>query len=208
MLIDCHICKGRVDAEVVAFNDDDDFMETRTYLLKCPACSTSLVAEAYADYADGKQTWSKPIRVYPRPKRRLGDDIPRTVKASIEEAERCMQAGAYLAATAMCGRALEAICRAHKTKDGYLGGGLKELRDSGVIDARLHQWGEELRDQRNDAAHATDTEFNARDANDVLAFTYAIIDYVYLLAKKFEQFQQRKLERLSKKVAALPVVKT
>jgi hypothetical protein len=100
----------------------------------------------------------------------------------------------------MCGRSLEAICRHYKTKDNYLGGGLKELRDLGVIDARLYQWGEELRDQRNNAAHATDTEVNAQDANDVMTFTYAIIDYVFLLALKFEQFQKRKDDRATKKL--------
>ena len=204
MLIECHYCKARVDGEVVGYNDDNDFMATRTYLLKCPSCTASIIAESMEDYSKDEVSWTKPIRVYPRPKRHLGNDIPATVKASIEEAERCMQAGAHLAATAMCGRALEAICRSHKTKDGYLAGGLKELRDTGVIDARLYQWGEELRDQRNDAAHATDAEISGQDANDVMTFTYAIIDYVFLLARKFEQFQERKAKRLAKK-AAKPV---
>lgn len=113
-----------------------------------------------------------------------------------------MLAGAHLAATAMCGRALEAVCRSHKTKDSYLSGGLKELRDSGIIDAKLYQWGEELREHRNNAAHAVDTEISARDANDVLTFTYAIIDYVCLLAKKFEEFQKRMRNKASKKQSA------
>lgn len=82
-----------------------------------------------------------------------------------------------------------------------LGGGLKELRDKGVIDSRLYQWSEELRDQRNNAAHATDTEISAQDANDVMTFTYAIIDYVFLLAQKFDQFQKRKNDRAAKKKA-------
>ena len=205
MLVDCHICKAKVDAEVIGYSDDNDFLVTRTYLLKCPACTTALIAESYNDDFSNKPVWSKPIRVYPRPKKHLGQDIPPIVKASIEEAERCMQAGAHLAATAMCGRALEAIFRSHKTKDNYLGGGLKELRDTGVIDARLYQWGDELRDQRNDAAHATDTEISARDANDVMTFTYAIIDYVYLLAKKFDEFQDRKRKRAQEKLAKLAV---
>ncbi|WP_369333314.1 DUF4145 domain-containing protein [Xanthomonas hortorum] len=52
----------------------------------------------------------------------------------------------------MCGRSLEAICRYYNTKDSYLGGGLKELRDKGVIDSRLYQWSEELREGLNNAA--------------------------------------------------------
>ncbi len=116
----------------------------------------------------------------------------------MDEAERCIQAGAFFAATAMCGRALEAICRHFSTKDTYLGAGLKELRDKGIIDARLFEWGEELRDQRNYAAHATDEDISGQDASDVLTFTYAIIDYVFLLTLKFDQFQKRKVARAKK----------
>ncbi|MGZ0019679.1 DUF4145 domain-containing protein [Nitrosomonas sp. wSCUT-2] len=202
MLIDCNLCRAKVDAEVLFEHNDQDLFATKTFLLKCPSCNSALVAKSEEDYVNDKSVWSRPVRVYPRPTRALGSDIPEIVKKSIEEAEKCIQSGAYLAATAMCGRSLEAICRHYKTKDSYLGGGLKELRDLGVIDARLYQWGEELRDQRNNAAHATDTEISAQDANDVMTFTYAIIDYVFLLAQKFEQFQKRKAERAAKKAQA------
>ena len=198
MLVDCSTCKAKVDGVVLAQHDDKQFIGTRTYLLACPACDSALVVQSYEDFDTSPPGWSEPTRVYPVPTRKLGADIPPVVKASIDEAERCMKGGAYLASTAMCGRALEAICRHYGTKDGYLGGGLKELRDTGVIDARLYQWGEELRDQRNNAAHATNTEISAQDANDVMAFTYAIIDYVFLLALKFEKFQKRKAARAAK----------
>ncbi|RFC30921.1 MAG: protein of unknown function (DUF4145) [Candidatus Nitrotoga sp. MKT] len=202
MLIECHDCKAKVDAEIIGHHTDNDFFAVKTFLLKCPSCNSSLIAESHEDYKENEQTWTKPVRVYPKPQRSLGKDIPPIVKISIEEAEKCMQAAAYLAATAMCGRALEAICRHYKTKDNYLGGGLKELKDNGLIDQRLYQWGEELRDQRNNAAHATDTDISSQDANDVLTFTYAIIDYVFLLAQKFEQYQARKVKRLKSKETA------
>ena len=185
MIIDCHRCKARVDAEVLAQHEDEQFFTTRTLLLACPSCRSALVAECEQDH---NLKWTELVRVHPRPRRLLGTDIPAIVRHSIAEAEKCMQVGAYLAATAMCGRAVEAVCRHYGTKDAYLGGGLKDLREKGIIDARLFQWGEELRDQRNSAAHATDTVISAQDANDVLSFTYAIIDYVFLLAQKFEQF--------------------
>ncbi len=208
MLIECHVCKARVDGDVVGHYEDTDFIPTRTYLLKCPSCGSALIAESYEEFANEKTSWSRPVRVYPQPKRLLGNDIPPIVRKSVEEVERCMQVGAYLAATAMCGRALEAICRHYGTKDTYLGAGLKELKDSGIIDARLFLWSEELRDQRNDAAHATDAVVSVQDARDVVSFTYAIIDYVFLLTQKFEQFQERKRERTAKKNASTAKHKT
>lgn len=194
MLLECNNCQARVDAEVLAEYKDLEFFATRTYLCKCPSCHRALVAES-EEGEDMK--WTQPLRVHPRPRRLLGTDIAPTIRHSVAEAERCMQVGAYLAATAMCGRALEAICRHFGTKNTYLAAGLKELRDKEIIDVRLYQWGEELRDQRNAAAHATDTVVSVRDAADLLVFTYAIIDYIFLLTAKFEQFQKRKRERVA-----------
>ena len=195
MLIECHNCKARVDAEVIGRVDEPSFIETRTFLLKCPACKSALVGFTEEDFRDDKVFWPDLVRVYPRTRRLLGSSIPPLARQSIDEAERCMQAGAYLAAAAMCGRALEAVCRHFGTKDTYLGQGIKELKDKGVIDLRLYQWSEELKDARNNAAHATDAVLTAQDAEDLLSLAYAIIDYVFLLALKFDRFKERKAKR-------------
>ena len=197
MLIECNECKAKVDAEVLSFHEHlhADIFSYRTYLLKCPSCNIALVGESEEIFNDGEKYWSDVTRVFPSPRRLIRYGIPEVVSNSINEAERCMQAGAFLATAAMCGRALEGICRHFKTKGSYLGPGLKELKEKGIIDARLFEWGEELREQRNKAAHATEEEMSAEDASDVLSFTYAIIDYVFLLALKFKRFQERKKER-------------
>ncbi len=141
MLIECCECKARVDGEILAYHEQeyDDIFRIRTYLLKCPSCTTAIVGESDQEVRDGNVFWPDLTRVFPKPRRLLGSGIPEMVKKSIDEAERCIQAGAILAATAMCGRALEAICRHLGTQDTYLGAGLKELRDKGIIDARLFQ---------------------------------------------------------------------
>jgi hypothetical protein len=162
-----------------------------------------LVGEAEEGLKEkGEVVWPELVRVHPMPRRLLGYEIPETVRQSLEEAERCMQVGASLAAAAMAGRALEAICRHYSTKDTYIGAGIKELRDKGIIDARLYEWSEELRDQRNMAAHATDAAFSSEDAEDILTFTYAIADYVFLLTRKFERFQKRKKKKAEEKAKA------
>ena len=212
MLIECNKCKARVDAEIIGIVEEESFIfKTRTYLLCCPSCKTALVGESDEDQSkEGQQVWTDLVRVHPKPRRLLGSAIPTTVKMSLEEAERCMQVGAFLAAAAMAGRALEAVCRHYSTKDTYIGAGIKELRDKGIIDARLFEWSEELRDQRNMAAHATEAAFNSQDADDILTFTYAIVDYVFLLTRKFERFQKRKKKEADEKANSntkLPVTK-
>jgi hypothetical protein len=207
MLIECHYCKARVDAEPIGVVERNalpdlgfDFL-VRTYLLRCPSCGSALVGETDEGLREkGKTVWTELVRVHPKPRRSIGFEIPKTVRLSLEEAERCMQVGAFVAAAAMAGRALEAVCRHYSTKDTYIGAGIRELRDKRIIDTRLFEWSEELRDQRNMAAHATDAAFSSQDADDILTFTHAIVDYVFLLTGKFEQFQSRKKRKVDEKV--------
>jgi hypothetical protein len=80
----------------------------------------------------------------------------------------------------MTGRALEAVARHfHASSEAdrlMLGRGLDQLHKSGVIDNRLHEWGKELQQNRNLAAHATSTMFDRRDAEDLFDFAIAICE--------------------------------
>jgi hypothetical protein len=92
----------------------------------------------------------------------------------------------------MTGRALEAMCHHFNTKGQTLAGGLRELLDREIIDKRLHQWGDELRLNRNLAAHATGKRFHAPDADALLTFALAICNYVFVLNEEFARFIQGK----------------
>ena len=92
----------------------------------------------------------------------------------------------------MCGRALESICSEHNTKNKFLAGGLKELLDNQIIDKRIYEWGEALREHRNIGAHATGGKISKKDAKDLLDFANAICDYVFVLTNKFKDFMKRK----------------
>ncbi|HXQ21174.1 MAG TPA: DUF4145 domain-containing protein, partial [Candidatus Acidoferrales bacterium] len=102
------------------------------------------------------QGWGNTTRLWPSPKRYLAWSIPKGVRQSLEEAEKCLGVGAWIACVAMSGRALEGICRHFKTMSPYLGGGLEELKQREIIDSRLLRWSQELQRHRNIAAHATE----------------------------------------------------
>ena len=91
----------------------------------------------------------------------------------------------------LCGRALERLAKL-KAPGRTLSNGLTEMKAQGVIDERLFQWATALRKERNLGAHATDEEVTKENAQDVLAFTVAIFEYVYTLAEKYEEFMARK----------------
>jgi hypothetical protein len=92
----------------------------------------------------------------------------------------------------MSGRTLEGVCLYHSTKSKDLSHGLTELKDKGIIDDRLYQWGEELRKHRNIGAHATEENISKDDAKDLLDFAQAICDYVFVLNARFNRFMDRK----------------
>jgi hypothetical protein len=69
---------------------------------------------------------------------------------------------------------------------------LPSLRDAGEIDDRLLEWGNALRMVGNEAAHDVLAEISREDAEDILDFTEAILEYLYTFKERFDQFQERR----------------
>ena len=91
----------------------------------------------------------------------------------------------------MLGRALEAVCRDVLGTNVMLAAGIKALRDKGTIDDRLYDWSQQLRAFRNLAAHAGEISISRQDAEDLQSFVYAIIEYIYDLTDRYEEFKAR-----------------
>jgi hypothetical protein len=129
------------------------------------------------------------------------------------EADRALQANANIAACVMFGRALEAVCRdVLEAKDVeeeapskrpkrklMLGDGIKKLREKQVIDDRLYDWSQQLHAFRNLAAHPEDISISREDAADLQTFVYAIVEYIYDLADRYNDFKMRLEHRAKRK---------
>ena len=196
MIIECSYCSAKVDAKVKATyesGEDEEPFTTKTYLLACPVCTNSIVAiqETIMDEAYDL-TWSPIRRVWPEPEPIARTGVPDIVGVAQAEAYRCFNAKAYEACAVMCGRALEAICKHFNTKSEMLAGGLTELLEKKIIDEKIYEWGEALREHRNIGAHAGQESITRLDAADLINFLEAICDYIFVLTKRFEEFAQRK----------------
>lgn len=193
ILIDCPHCADRVQAAPARPWLDHQY-EFRIGIFWCLKCSNPLVAHQYflgPVGPHGEEEYSESQRLWPSPEVTLSLDIPEMIRASLIEARKCLSCGTYTASVAMTGRALEGMCHHFKTKKTMLFEGLKELLDREVIDKRLYQWADALRQHRNLAAHATGASFERQDAEDIFDFTIAICDYVFVLNKKFADFTKR-----------------
>ena len=187
------------DQEMLNFSEGRGPWLIRIVLLKCPVCNGAIVTEQAFLETDGDDNpiWTKPERAWPAPENRLDFAIPSRIRASLEEAEKCLAAGAFTASVVMSGRVIETMCGHFKTKVTSLFEGLKELHDREVIDARLYAWGDELRKHRNLAAYAGDAKFSAEDARDLCDFAKAICEYIFVLQERFENFKKRRLRQVT-----------
>ena len=208
MLINCSHCSARINGEVqrlfpVYDHEEDGSVISgyRVSLMKCPACSGAVVGREelvhYREDSFGDDIqWGPAKRVWPDPESGLDSSIPNAVRISLDEARGCLAARYYTSSVVMSGRALEAVARhfhmGEKAQRLMLAQGLKELHDTGKIDDRLHEWGKELHEHRNLAAHANDTVFKREDAEDLYDFVTAICDYLFVLQDRYERFIQRK----------------
>ena len=195
---------GNILKTAVRYDSDVWPDSYRISLLRCPGCQNVLVAQEWLSIPDETdddnnvvqpEEWSAATRLWPEPVVPLSSAIPATIRKSLVEARACVLATAYTASVAMSGRAIEAMCRHFNTKKDSLFEGLKELHERKIVDDRLYNWGDALRQDRNLAAHATGTEFSLVDAKDLYDFAIAICEYVFVLTNRFDRFNSTKQKR-------------
>jgi uncharacterized protein (UPF0332 family) len=163
------------------------------FLVQCPSCKEPIFCQAYNQSEDFSEWhWGTAERLWPVPSdRQLPAAIPLIAAKDIKDAQKCLHHGIYSAAVVLCGRALEYLIR-EKTEEKMIARGLKALVDSGIIDKKLYEWADALREERNLGTHATGQEVTKENAEDILDFTIAIYNYVYTLTNKYEQYKARK----------------
>ena len=225
-IVDCHVCKAKVAAEEMGCAESIGWNEVagepyglRIYVGNCPKCKTPLAAQSeqlqFAGFDNDDDVWSASVRVYPKPAKTFSSyRIPNAVTRSLTEGDYALQGNAVLAACVMFGRALEALCRdilytpdeKKAVRDGttkkrmMLSEGIKKLKENDFIDSRLYDWSQHLHAFRNVAAHPdSDAAITREDAEDLQAFVYAIIEYIYDLADRYEEFKERQKRRVIKR---------
>mgnify|MGYP002863588380 FL=1 len=218
-IIECSWCNAKVAAEQLGMAEEKGWLDedgephgNRLYIGKCPRCGTPLAGEShqidFAGFDADEDRWSDIVRVYPKPTRSFSSwRIPRVVINSLNEADKCLQVGANTAACAMLGRGLEAVCRHILFPETFapsfptklpdpkekimLAEGIKKLKEAKHIDERLFEWSQQLHAFRNIAAHPEDIVIPRQDAEDLQAFVYAIVEYIYDLTDRYEEFKAR-----------------
>lgn len=195
MAVDCPRCDVAVVAQpagYVVYSNDREGPPERWTLLYCHKHHPLLVLQEA--YGGGMGFDDDSVyRVYPPPNQPLSREIPNELRDAHEEARRTFSAKAYKATVAMCGRTLEGVCEKQGVTKNSLQKSLAEMKTQGLIDKRLWDWAELLREVRNAGTHFNDEEVSRQDAEDCLTFNEALLDYLYVLKKRFDDMQLRRI---------------
>lgn len=166
-------------------------------LLQCGHrdCQTAIV-QVREDYGRGYDE-DKPGIYYPSP-RRLSHAVPHALRDEFAEARKCFEAKAYGATVVMVRRTLEGTCAEQGSSKRTLAESLKDLQTQGKIDGFLAEWADLLRVVGNEGAHFTTNKVSAQDAEDALDFAEALVDHLYVLRARFDDFKSRQQNRTKK----------
>jgi hypothetical protein len=190
MILECRHCEAAVNVEELFFYDDTYEVDppAKWTLGKCPRCKFPMLA-VQEDFGNG---WEGPLRVFPPQDKQLGRSIPAPIRQAYREAVLCLKAKAFTASAIMCRKTLEGLCAEHNVKGRNLAQSLKALKAKGLIDGALVEWAEALRNFGNEAAHDVKITISPQDARDIIAFTEALIEYVFTFRDQFARFQERR----------------
>lgn len=108
----------------------------------------------------------------------------------------------------MVRRTIEGTCRDQGVDERFmkknsLEVALNKLHAAGKVDSSLAAWAKELRQLGNEGAHFSGRPMHRQDAEDALMFVEALLDQLYVLRKRFNDFTARRASA-SATAAVLP----
>jgi hypothetical protein len=187
----CDQCVNQVSATEVQhllYQDGDAAPIWRFSMLQCDSCGNPMVV--YEE--DSPIGFDDPIWLHPAPPPEVSPLVPIQIRREIEEARSCLRHGLFTAAAVMAGRAVEGIAQAYEINNKTLHGAIEELGHRRILDGRFQEWANHLRVLRNQAAHFTGSQVDKEDAEDVVALVEAIVTYIFVFTRRFDEFSERR----------------
>ncbi len=131
------------------------------------------------------------------------DYLPKNIEAVFREAAACMSIGCFNAAGTMCRLCIDLATRSMLPEDGEEGLNAKTRRDLGLrlpwlfehgkLPESLRELSSCIREDGNDGAH--EGTLSEEDAEDMLDFTYVMLERLYTEPKRIELAKERRAAR-------------
>jgi len=192
----CPTCEKSAAVGVVASWDvfpanGEEFDPHRWKMCKCLECAAGLVFIEEPTWSGwDRDDWGKTL-VYPETSRSLPLSVPKRIRDSFDEANRCMSVRAFNGAALLARRAVEALCDELGAGGRTLNEKLEDSKASGLLNDQLFNWSTVVRRVGNAGAHETSKQMSREDAVDGLKFLEALIDYHYVFQARYQDFVER-----------------
>lgn len=164
--------------------------------LQCGRCA-SYVQVFWSAAEDGSgihnykvQPWSLKLDHYPK-------HWPEDVGRCWLQGKRNLKDGNWDAAALMARSALQLALREQGAQGDNLKQEIKDLVDRSLLTKIIGEWSENVRTLGNNSAHPMPGQAatNAQDAKDIVQFLDFLLEYLYTLPKKINDYRERDLRR-------------
>jgi hypothetical protein len=168
--------------------------------LLCPNCEDFNIIKFVENWDSNKVEMCYPpewvteiIYLYPLLKEFADNSLKaQDIRDTFQEARTCFQGELYTSSLVMCRKTIEMLCLYFKIEDPYkLHGKLTRMREKDIIDNKFYEWANALKSFGDEAVH-TSEKFSKEDAQDILDFTYALVEYCIDFDYKFQQLLERR----------------
>lgn len=186
------------EGEYTQTSSDDRYNEEYhhvhyVYTLVCPNCEKlNVILEEFNTF-DSDYERRNTSFLYPHLKEFANKSREtRNIINTYREARTCLQANLYTSSVVMCRKTMEMLCLYFKIEHpDKLHGKLAKMRDEKIIDDKFYNWANHLKSFGDYAVH-TSEQFSRKDAQDILDFTYALVEYCIDFNDKFENLLERR----------------
>jgi hypothetical protein len=140
---------------------------------------------------------------YPKCFTKVSPDVPKGIREDFEEADKCLNSGAFKASVAMLRRALQKSCQelGANPEDGLVDQ-LKNLYKNGKMPQSLYELATEIRFFGNYGAHPRDDlleKITMEDAKTLSEFLQHFFEYTYVTPAKVTRTRASRLQRKGEK---------
>ncbi|WP_413173411.1 DUF4145 domain-containing protein [Anabaena azotica] len=200
----CGHCGNKTLMEVISEGEytqtssDDRYNEEYhhfhdVYTLVCPNCRKfNVILEDFNTFDSAYESRNTRF-LYPYLKEFANKSREtRNIINTYREARTCFDCGLYVSSIVMCRKTMEMLCLYFKIEHpDNLHGKLEKMRGEKIIDDKFYNWANHLKFFGNEAAH-TSEQFSRKDAEDIVDFTYALVEYCIDFNDKFENLLKRR----------------
>ncbi len=156
------------------------------YVMAFWSASTSGSFNSPGMHASRVLPWPLTIEKHP-------DSWPATVGRYWLQAKRSLSAENWDAAALMARSALQAALRDQQATGKSLKNEIDDLAAKGLLPPIMKDWAHNLRELGNDSAHPDPASCGAdpRDARDIVYFLDYLLEYLYTLPKRIDEYRAR-----------------